>query len=254
MKLEHYKKLLAETAKMYTFEKINKDLRIDEIKSSSKSICFLRHDIDFSPSSALKIAQVEAEEGISSTFTILLTGQYYSPFEKKTKDCLKEIISYGHEIGLHFDPTAYDINSESHLDKFVKKEARILEDIMQSSITMFSFHNTNDFSMSCRREKYGNLVNAYSKFFLDDVEYTSDSNGYWRFRTWKELLSKKHKIIQILTHPIWWGKNRTLPPFETVIQNCLERFRNEISDYTQLFNNQDSRINKSALTKFLHST
>lgn len=198
---------------------------------------------------ALKMAEIEAEEGIRSTFTVLLTGQNYNPFEKKTKDVLRKIKSYGHEIGLHFDPTSHSIHSESLLDEFVNKEAKILEDLLQSRVGMLSFHNTDEFSMSCRAERYGDLFNAYSNFFHDDVEYTSDSNGYWRFRTWEELLSERHKMIQVLTHPIWWKPGAELPPFETVVQNYLENFQNQIDDYTRLFDGQELRINKSALSK-----
>ena len=253
MNLARYKELICKTANAYTFKKINQDLSFENIETCGKRICFLRHDIDFSPTSALKMAEIEAEHGVISTFTILLSGQWYSPFEKKTKDLLREIKNYDHEIGLHFDPTAYEISIESQLDAFVSKEASILEDLMQTRIEMFSFHNTTDFSMSCRSESYGGLVNAYSNFFHNDVEYTSDSLGYWRFRTWEELLLEGHNIIQVLTHPIWWKEGGTLPPFETVVQNCLERYRNQVSDWTKVFDRQDVGLNKSAISKMLNN-
>ena len=162
---------------------------------------------------------------------------------------LREIKNYGHEIGLHFDPTVYNINTELDLDEFIKKETRIVEDLIERKIAMFSFHNTTDFSMSCRSNEYGGLINAYSDFFQNDVQYTSDSNGYWRFRTWEELLSENHKIIQILTHPIWWKENNSLPPFETIVQNTFERYYDQIKDYTKMFDGQEVRINKSQFSK-----
>ena len=116
---------------------------------------------------------------------------------------------------------------------------------------MFSFHNTTDFSMSCRAHEYGGLVNVYSNFFHNDVEYTSDSNGYWRFRTWKELLLENHKIIQVLTHPIWWQPKNEFPPLETVIKNIIERSDLMLNDYIDIFKDQEVRINQSLLNEFI---
>ena len=103
--------------------------------------------------------------------------------------------------------------------------------------------------MSCKAEKYGDCINVYSNFFKDKVEYTSDSNGYWRFRSWEELLNEKHQFIQILTHPIWWKYKNNLPPFETIVHNCFQRYCEEIVSYTSIFDKQSSRSNISALKK-----
>jgi hypothetical protein len=251
MNLENYRQLIQKTAYNYSFKKINHELNPKKIKSNKESICFLRHDIDFSPKNALEIARLEAKENVVSTFTVLLTSQYYSPFNKNTRDLLKKIKNYGHEIGLHFDPSFYNIKAEKDLDFYVAKEADILRDLLDVDVRMFSFHQTNNFSMSCRSMTYGNLINAYSNFFHNDVEYTSDSNGYWRFRSWEELLLEKHKIIQVLTHPIWWLPNNSLPPLETIIKCCLERFEKDITDYNKIFDKQNFRVNKSALTEYL---
>ena len=68
----------------------------------------------------------------------------------------------------------------------------------------------------------------------------------------KELLSEKHKIIQVLTHPVWWQPNNSLPPLETVIKCCLERLDSSIDHYNKVFNEDSDRINKSALTDNLN--
>ena len=116
---------------------------------------------------------------------------------------------------------------------------------------MFSFHNTTDFSINCRKREYGGLLNAYSNFFHNDVQYTSDSNGYWRFRSWEELILQNHKLIQILTHPIWWAPRNEFPPFENVIKILVDRFDSTLHEYTTFFADQKVRINKSALDKLL---
>lgn len=252
MNLSEYEELIIETSQSYCFSKINNRLQTQIGESQMRKTCFLRHDIDFSPNNALVMAEIESKHGVESTYTVLLSGEYYSPFEKETRIRLREIKSIGHEVGLHFDPAVYDISSEDQLDHYISREKNILEDLLEEKVEMFSFHNTTAFSMSCRAKMYGAIQNAYSNFFHNEVEYTSDSNGYWRHRTWQDLLKEGHQLIQILTHPIWWKTENKLPPLETVVQNSLERFCNEISDYTALFDGQDVRHNKSALSE--HNT
>ena len=70
MDLEFYKKFIFRIASEYKFLKINKDILSKKIKETKDKICFMRHDIDFSPENALKIAEIEYQKNISSTFTV----------------------------------------------------------------------------------------------------------------------------------------------------------------------------------------
>jgi hypothetical protein len=251
MNLKEYKNLVSLTAAKYEFMQIGKSTTedIEKYLGMGRKICFLRHDIDFSPELALKMAEVEAAMGVCSTYTVLLTGQFYNPFEKRNRAFLKGIIKLGHEVGLHFDPSAAEISSESDLDRSIAREKAALEGLLDSQVNMFSFHNTTEFSMQCRKHSYAGCINAYSEFFYNQVEYTSDSNGYWRFRTWKQLLLEEKKVIQILTHPIWWQDGNELPPYETIVKNSLERFCFEIREYNSFFIGQNSRENRSYLSQ-----
>ena len=176
-------------------------------------VCFLRHDIDFSPKNALRMAQLERQHDISSTYTVLLTGQYYNAFEKDIQETLKEkrVMDMKLDFILIQLFTTYLMNYQC---RNILKKRLALSDIIGAPISMFSFHNTTDFTRNCRAQAYSGLVNAYSNFFHNDVEYTSDSNGYWRFRTWKELLLENHKIIQVLTSHLVGAKN------EFPFRNC----------------------------------
>ena len=67
----------------------------------------LRHDIDYCLERSVKLAQLEYEEGVQSTYFVLLKTDFYNPASKRANDCLKEIKAMGHEVGLHFDETVY---------------------------------------------------------------------------------------------------------------------------------------------------
>lgn len=253
MSLSEYQKIIFAVNKNYDFLPITKDVQLSsEAKvSSGKKVCFLRHDIDFSIENALCMAQFESENNIKSTYTVLLSGEFYNPFELKNRKALVKIISLGHEVGLHFDPVIYDITNEKDLDISINNEKEALEGLLSNKVEMFSFHNTTPFSMSCRKNIYADCLNVYSDFFHNEVEYISDSHGYWRFRSWQKFLSEDHSKIQILTHPIWWQPNNLLPPLETIAQFILNEYKYQMNVYNKYFSGQVERENVSLLTDAL---
>ena len=70
--------------------------------------CILRHDIDNSLEKAVKFAKLEKKMAIKATYFVLITSDFYNVFSDKSIKLLHQIIDCGHEIGLHFDETAYD--------------------------------------------------------------------------------------------------------------------------------------------------
>ena len=67
----------------------------------------LRHDIDNSLPQAVRLAELEAEEGARSTYFVLLRTDFYNPASRDGLEALRHILSLGHEIGLHFDEASY---------------------------------------------------------------------------------------------------------------------------------------------------
>ena len=63
----------------------------------------MRHDIDYCLERSVKLAQIEREEDICSTYFVLLKTDFYNPASKRACDCIREIKALGHEVGLHFD-------------------------------------------------------------------------------------------------------------------------------------------------------
>lgn len=197
----NYRTLLDQTIASYPI--VGFDVVINPELANSH-FALLRHDIDLSPQSALPIAELEAARGVRSTYMVLLTSEFYNAFERRNVDTLKKIAALGHDIGLHFDAAWHGIGTEVALEADIRREARILQELVGTPITCFSFHNTTTFTMDCRNATYAGLYNAYAGVLQDKVDYVSDSNGMWRFHNWRELLDRKSKRVQILTHPEWW--------------------------------------------------
>lgn len=91
----------------------------------------LRHDIDYDIKKSLEMACIEAEAGVTSTYFVLLTSDFYNIFSKKNTEMLQKILSFGHDIGLHFDEVRYPdcINVEEIKEKIIY-EVEILEKIL----------------------------------------------------------------------------------------------------------------------------
>jgi len=65
--------------------------------SDSEQFVLIKHDVECAPKTALEIAKIEAEKGIS--------GVYYFQVDvaRAAPDIMKEIKALGHEIGYHYD-------------------------------------------------------------------------------------------------------------------------------------------------------
>ncbi len=88
MSLKDYSSYITRTAEAYAcvgFEILDRE-------TLPQRFAILRHDIDMSPRQALEMAQIEARLGVRTTYTVLLTGKFYSPFETNTREILLSII------------------------------------------------------------------------------------------------------------------------------------------------------------------
>lgn len=227
----HYRELLRLAKEEYQF------IFYDEI-NFDQSFVLWRHDCDFSLNRSLRLAQIENEESVSSTFFLNPHCDFYNIFEKPQSKIISDILSLGHRIGLHFDSDYYDISSESELDDKVAYESGLLSDLFGQEINVFSFHNPNEFLLSCQKETYGGLINCYAKSFRDKVSYCSDSNGYWRFHRLQDfLVAKDKKHIQVLTHPGWWqetpmiARDRILRAAEGRAKALMQSYDALLSDH-----------------------
>ncbi len=232
---DSYKKLLLLGRKHYNF------INYLNIENSGKNI-LLRHDIDYSVHRAYRISQIEKEVGVKSTFFLHLHSTFYNCFEEEIVKLIQKIIASGHEIGLHFDPEFYfkiypKMNQEIiNLNEFIELEKNSLEQLFQTSLNSISFHNPTS-ELLCKfneEQKINGLINSYSKNVMKNFSYCSDSNGYWRFRRLKDVLTEAtNQNLQILTHPEWWTPEILSP--RDRITRCIEgRAKKEHMYYDQL--------------------
>ncbi|MBL7901676.1 MAG: hypothetical protein JNK73_06750 [Bacteroidia bacterium] len=211
---ENYSRLLRLAKQNFTFKTFN------DFNPENEFVIW-RHDVDFSMHRALKMAKIEAKQGIKATYFVLLHSEFYNLLEKEISYLLKQIIELGHDIGLHFDSHYYNINNETDLESKLLFEKGIIENVFNLSINSFCFHINNTFTLGCNKTHYAGLLNAFSDYFQKQVSYCSDSNGYWRFKRLEDVLSDKGiKQLQVLTHPELW-QDEVMSPRQRV-HRCAE--------------------------------
>jgi hypothetical protein len=181
---------------------------------------FLRHDVDLCPWRALKMARLEADIGVTSTYYFLVSTEFYNVADANVRSLLRDITNQGHRIGLHFDASRYC--SDSELECEALNEVTLLERCINATVDSISFHRPAP-EFRGRLGRFAGLRHAYEPDFFNVIGYVSDSNGAFNFGHPLDLPQvANRRAIQLLTHPIWWVGSEE----EDHIAK-LERFRRE---------------------------
>ena len=86
----------------------------------------LRHDIDFSPAAALRLAEMEAARGVRATYFLLLNTFYYNLLGPEHADVARRIAELGHEVGLHYDLRFLQAFPGRRFKELLDEQARLL--------------------------------------------------------------------------------------------------------------------------------
>lgn len=216
--LDNYRRLI-QLAKEKGFRFI---LHKDEFVPERKDVIW-RHDVEFEPDIALKMAQIEHEEGVVATYFFQLHTGYYNVFDGHYTPVFHQIRALGHHVGLHFDCRYWKISDESQLDRYITLDRRYMEQALGVELDTFSFHNTTPFTQSCQEYRYGGLINVYSSYFKEHYNYCGDSLGYWRFDRLEDVLNDESvRHLQVLTHDANWT-DEVLSPRKRVHKFLFDR-------------------------------
>lgn len=191
------------------------------------SCVILRHDIDNSVGKAYQLAEIERGLGVSSTWFVLVTSEFYNPAAAANRGLLQEMAGMGHEIGLHFDEASYKGCSEEELRQAAEKERGMLEGILGLPITTVSMHRPSERTLRSDWD-FPTMVNSYGKRFFSEFKYVSDSRMHWREDVEGIIRSHAYGRLHILTHAFWYaeGEETTKEKLEAYLGAArAERYR-----------------------------
>jgi hypothetical protein len=173
--LDHYRELLhAAGAGGYRYAHFDEHPRRGDL--------LLRHDVDLSLDAALRMAELEAEEGASATYFLMTESVFYNLASKEGVAAITRLRELGHRVGLHA------VHPNAALDERFDP--------------VVAWHNPDPEYMTA---PIPGAVNVMQEGYFDPPTYRSDSNQRWRFGCpHEELRAGGFAWLQLLTHPEIW--------------------------------------------------
>ncbi len=214
-----------------------------DVKDNTKKFCVLRHDIEFSIDRAYKLAKIENELGVESTYTVQVRNNTYNALSEKNINLISKIRDLGHHIGLHQNPPS-SMKLET-LKDYIMRDINILEDSYGFEIDRFAFHRPKKEYLNCYVE-LENKINCYDKkffhFFEDKPEtleilYLADSNHKWKYGYPLDFDFSKIDKLQLLTHPFSWSEKGAdnYANFVSLIRERNDELVNSMNTETNTF-------------------
>lgn len=206
----------------------------------------MRHDVDNDLEKALKLSEIEYEMGITSTYFVLTTSNFYNIFSKKNKEILKCICDKGHTIGLHFDETQYNKTEENWWGEAVNKEISLLEQCVGREVMSISMHRPSKETLKSNWDiRNGRVVNSYGKEFFEKHKYLSDSRRNWKEDVLDIIEKEQYDRLHILVHPFWYSEGEksareVLGSFcRGQVYRCYNELNRNTRDLDELLTEQD---------------
>jgi hypothetical protein len=143
----------------------------------------LRHDVDLSLDAALRMAELEAEEGAAATYFLMTESVFYNLASTEGRTAIERLRELGHRVGLHAVwPNA---QRDERFDPVV------------------AWHNPDAEYMSAPLD---GAVNVMQAPWFSPETYRSDSNQRWRHGCpHEQLAAGAFPWLQLLTHPEIWA-------------------------------------------------
>jgi hypothetical protein len=175
------------------------------LRQTEEKRCLLRHDCDNDLVAAALLSEIEAEEGVRSTYFLMLRSAMYNLLAPANRALVSRVLDHGHWLGLHFDASVVAGEPDERIAALVDDERRILAAEFGHTIAVVSFHQPGRRVLDNRIQL--NCLNTYDRSDMEGVHYTSDSNLVFRGGDPTALFAEgSHRRIQVLTHPEWWTR------------------------------------------------
>jgi len=182
---------------------------------------YLRHDVDISPSCALRLGRIAAEMGIRSNFFFQLNADTYNAFSESCLEIITELRSVGHCVGLHLDEHFIGSDEEK-----VRHTLRWFSECCVPVDGAVSFHRPSEAVLG---RDFDAFASGYGSRVWGEDRYLSDSRRSWEFRgRLDEWLAVGRSPIQLLLHPEWWHPHQTAV---AVWEDLRARRENELAKY-----------------------
>lgn len=219
----HYKEIMETALKAdYQISSFHNPIPITERR---KRVLYIRHDVDGLLTKAVKMARIEAEMEVKTTYFVLPNSPLYNLLEERSLSLLQEITSLGHWLGLHMDLAITPFLKEKNVEQLAEKLFATFGQLIPLT-RVVSFHRPNPEVLD---KRFPSFISTYEPRFFSQIKYYSDSRRMWREGDPCKLLSEgQFDQLQLLIHPIWWGDENDL---RTLGENIIQERAEDIKSY-----------------------
>lgn len=214
-----------------------------DVTDKTESFAIIRHDVEFSPQRALRMAEIDNELGIKSSFFFQVRNNCYNSLSNDNIEIINQIHNLGHYIGAHINTS--NLHSRDLLDKFIIDDIETLSIYTELDVDRFSFHRPQSYQLKDYIE-VDRFINAYDKKFFHyyknekpkelRVGYFADSTHKWKYGYPTET---NHKKLQVVLHPYSWTDTgfENYENFKTLInqknRELVESINSECNNFPQ---------------------
>ena len=175
-----------------------------EIPRKDIPYLILRHDIDISLPAALKMARIERDLGIRSTYFVIFSSKSYNVLEGQNVNILRQISKLGHEIGLHYYVSQYRSYGRD-MKKTLKMEIQLLEHLLGRKVYSIARHGPWDRDPFATIREY---INANHPRFREDLFVHDSARAWTPLQGLLKALNDPPRRVQLLTHPENWQEEK----------------------------------------------
>jgi hypothetical protein len=167
-----------------------------------RPLLLIRHDVDITPWSALRMAELEHSVGVHTTYYWRLHAPFYNLLDGAVLDAVRAIAAMGHEVGLHHEPGFF-------LERGRDPVAGIRDDIRTfEALVGFRTH-----TIAQHQPAAGPVLGeispehpcAYQPALVRDMPYFGDSGFHWR----EGCICTRFDLrrLHVLIHPHSWVRD-----------------------------------------------
>lgn len=160
----------------------------------------VRHDVDISPWAAERLALLEVEEGVRTTYYYRFHAPYYNLLDEKVAASVRRVAALGHEVGLHYEPGYFEALGDDPTEG-TRRDIRVFEELVGFETKTIAQHQPAQGPLLGEiSEKH---ADAYQRALVRDMPYFGDSGFHWREGCVCTKLGQ-HEQIHTLIHPHSW--------------------------------------------------
>lgn len=204
---------------------------VDSQSPNSRNRIILRHDVDRRPMCALKMAELEAQNDIKSTYYFRHMPNTFKP------DIIKQIASLGHEIGYHYETLAKASGNSKKAFNIFQNELENFRNLAEiKTVCMhgrpLSKWDNRDLWNHYSLEDLGIICEPYLTIDYSNILYFTDTGRSWA--------GEKYNLRDKVNN----GK-----PLPSGIEST-----NQLSDFLKVKNNNSSIMLQTHPERWAYST